>query len=460
IDAGKTTLTERILYYSGRSHRIGEVDQGTTVTDWMEQERERGITITAAAVSTTWQDSQGGRGVQINIIDTPGHIDFTAEVQRSLRVLDGGVVILDGVSGVEPQSETVWRQADLYGVPRLCFINKMDRVGANFERAVQTLVERLGANPLPVQLPIGSEDSFEGVIDLFLMQALVFDVEPGAEPRSEDIPAHLQAAAREARARMVERIAESDDELTAKYLQGETISNPALYGALRRAVIANNLVPVLAGSALHNKGVQPLLDAIARYLPSPADIPLVQGLEPHANTPTTRRADPDAPFCALVFKVVSDPYVGRLVYARVYSGALKSGGRVYNARRQCKERVSRLLQMYADKRQVIQNCGAGDIVALVGPKQSFTGDTLCDPGHEILLEAIEFPVPVIKAAIEPQSEGDQDHLGRALQKLAEEDPTFQVRYDEQTGQTVISGMGELHLDIITDRLKREFDVQC
>lgn len=460
IDAGKTTTTERILFYSGRTHRMGEVDQGTTITDWMEQERERGITITAAAVTITWQDSQTHTEAQINIIDTPGHIDFTAEVQRSLRVLDGGVVIFDAVSGVEPQSETVWRQADQYGVPRLCFVNKMDRVGANFRRTVQVIAERLGANPLPVQLPIGAEDGFSGVIDLFLMRALFFTEEPGHEPGLQDIPADLLATAREARATLVESIVETDDALTAKFLKGESISNGDLYKALRRAVIANKLIPVLAGSALRNKGLQPLLDAIVRYLPSPADIPLIEGADPHTGEPSARRAAPDEPFCALVFKVVSDPYVGRLVYLRVYSGALKSGSRVYNARRQHRERVGRLLQMYADKREEIQACEAGDIVAAVGLKQSFTGDTLCDPGHEILLEAIEFPTPVIQVAIEPPSEAEQERLNRALQKLAEEDPTFQVAYEAQSGQTVISGMGELHLDIITERLKREFHVQC
>jgi elongation factor G len=460
IDAGKTTTTECILFYSGRSHRIGQVDAGTTVTDWMDQERERGITITAAAVSTTWRDSQTKQEAQINIIDTPGHIDFTAEVQRSLRVLDGGVVVFDAVSGVEPQSETVWRQADRYSVPRLCFINKMDRVGANFERAVQTIAERLGANPLPVQLPIGREDGFCGVVDLFLMKALVFGKEPGAAPRIEEIPADLQTAAREAREHMVERIAESDDALLSQFIQGQEIPNRALYQALRRATIANTLVPVLGGSALRNQGIQPLLDAVVRYLPSPLDVPRVEGLDPHTGQPTTRRADPGAPFCALVFKVVSDPYVSRLVYLRVYSGALKAGGKVYNARRQRQERVSRLLQMYAAKREVIPACGAGDIVAVVGLKGSFTGDTLCDPGHEILLETIEFPTPVIEVAIEPKSELDQERLVQALQRLAEEDPTFQVAYDAQTAQTIISGMGELHLDIITDRLQREFRVQC
>ena len=460
IDAGKTTTTERILFYSGRTHRMGEVHEGTAVTDWMVQERERGITITAAAITTTWTDSMTGEEVQINIIDTPGHIDFTAEVQRSMRVLDGGVVVFDAVAGVEPQSETVWRQADRYGVPRFCFINKMDRMGANFQRTIDMIVDRLGSNPVPIQLPIGAEDDFMGVIDLMRMEALIFSDVIGAKPAVEPIPAELLVAAQEAREYMVERIAETDDELTRQFLEGEEISTPDLMRALRAAVINNQIVPVLTGTALRNKGVQPLLDAIVRYLPSPADIPAISGTHPETGEIILRHADPKEPFSALVFKIVTDPYVGRLAYARVYSGTLEAGSSVYNVNRDRKERVSRLLQMYADKREEIKVCEAGDIAAIVGLKQSFTGETLCDANFPVLLENIEFPEPVIKIAVEPKSKADQDKMTEALVKLAEEDPTFRVQYDDQTGQTVISGMGELHLDIIVDRMKREFRVQC
>ncbi len=460
IDAGKTTTTERILFYSGRIHRMGEVHEGTAVTDWMVQERERGITITAAAITTTWTDSMTGEEVQINIIDTPGHIDFTAEVQRSMRVLDGGVVVFDAVAGVEPQSETVWRQADRYGVPRFCFINKMDRMGANFQRTIDMIINRLGCNPVPIQLPIGAEDDFMGVIDLIRMEALYFSDVLGAKPTVEPIPAELVAGAKAAREYMVERIAETNDELTLKFLEGEEISIPELMVSLRNAVINNKIVPVLTGTALRNKGVQPLLDAVVRYLPSPADIPAINGTHPVTGDVIVRHADPTEPFAALVFKIVTDPYVGRLAYARVYSGTLEAGSNVYNVNRDRKERVSRLLQMYADKRDEIKVCEAGDIAAIVGLKQSFTGETLCDPDHPILLENIEFPEPVIKIAVEPKSKADQDKMTDALIKLAEEDPTFRVAYDDQTGQTVISGMGELHLDIIVDRMKREFRVQC
>jgi len=460
IDAGKTTTTERILFYSGRIHRMGEVHEGTAVTDWMVQERERGITITAAAITTSWQDRVTGEECQINVIDTPGHIDFTAEVQRSLRVLDGGVVVFDAVAGVEPQSETVWRQADRYQVPRICFINKMDRVGASFERTVQMIIDRLGANPLPIQLPVGAEDSFRGVIDLFRMQALIFSDELGAKPTIEEIPADMREQAEAAREQMIERIAETDEELTMKFLEGEEIGEMELYAALRRAVITNELVPVMAGSSLRNKGVQPLLDAVVRYLPSPLDVPPVIGTDPATDEPVERKPDNAEPFSALVFKIVTDPFVGRLAYVRVYSGKLNAGSAVYNVNRQRKERVGRLLQMYADKREEIGVCDAGDIAAVVGLKQTFTGETLADPARPVLLETIEFPAPVIKVAVEPKSKADQDKLAEALIKLAEEDPTFQVAYDDQTGQTVISGMGELHLDIIVDRLKREFRVQC
>lgn len=460
IDAGKTTTTERILFYSGRIHRMGEVHEGTAVTDWMAQERERGITITAAAITTSWKDNESGEEVQINIIDTPGHIDFTAEVQRSLRVLDGGVVVFDAVAGVEPQSETVWRQADNYNVPRICFVNKMDRIGANFERTVEMIVDRLGANPLPIQLPLGAEDDFEGVIDLMTMKALRYTDALGAKADVGPIPESLEEAAKAARQVMIERIAETDDELTMKFLEGEEISNQELMDALRAATINNELVPVLCGTALRNKGVQPLLNAVVRYLPSPVEVPPVHGTDPRSGEELVRHADENDPFSALVFKIVTDPYVGRLAYVRVYSGRLEAGSHVYNANKEQRERVGRLLQMYADKREEIKECRAGDIAAVVGLKRSFTGETLCDPSNEILLETIEFPDPVIKVAVEPKSKADQDKMTDGLIKLAEEDPTFQVQYDDQTGQTVISGMGELHLDIIVDRLKREFRVQC
>ncbi len=460
IDAGKTTTSERILFYSGRIHRMGEVHEGTAVTDWMVQERERGITITAAAITTTWKDSVSGEEVQINIIDTPGHIDFTAEVQRSMRVLDGGVVVFDAVAGVEPQSETVWRQADRYHVPRICFVNKMDRIGADFHRTVGMIVDRLGANPLPIQLPLGREDNFRGVIDLFEMNAQVYSDELGAKPTIEPIPADLLEAAQAARETMIERIAETDEELTLKFLEGETITNAELAPALRTATIHNKIVPVLCGSSLRNKGVQPLLDAVVRFLPSPLDVEPMSGINPHTEQPEVREPDPNAPFSALVFKIMTDPFIGRLAFIRIYSGTLTAGSTVYNPNRQKRERIGRLVQMYADKREEIKVCEAGDIAAVVGLKDTLTGETLCDPNHEVILETIEFPEPVIKVAVEPKSKADQDKLTEALIKLAEEDPTFRVQYDDQTGQTVISGMGELHLDIIVDRVKREFRVQC
>jgi elongation factor G len=460
IDAGKTTTTERILFYSGRIHRMGEVHEGTAVTDWMVQERERGITITAAAITTTWKDSETGDDCQINIIDTPGHIDFTAEVQRSMRVLDGGVVVFDAVAGVEPQSETVWRQADRYNVPRICFVNKMDRIGANFERTVQMIIDRLGANPLPIQLPLGKEDNFRGIIDLIEMKALLFTDQLGASPTITDIPADFLATAEKARELIFERVAETDDELTMKFLEGESISNVELCQALRKATIQGKLVPVLCGSALRNKGVQPMLDAVVRYLPSPIDVDAVKGINPDTGETDTRPSDPKAPFAGLVFKIMTDPFIGRLAFVRVYSGSLAAGATVYNINRQRRERVGRLVQMHADKREEIKSCDAGDIAAIVGLKDTLTGETLCDGDNPILLEKIEFPEPVIKMAVEPKSKADQDKLTEALIKLAEEDPTFRVQYDDQTGQTVISGMGELHLDIIVDRVKREFRVQC
>jgi elongation factor G len=454
IDAGKTTTTERILYYTGKTHRIGSVDDGTTVTDWMDQERERGITIVSAAVSAVWKD------YQINIIDTPGHIDFTAEVQRSLRVLDGGIVIFDAVQGVEPQSETVWRQADRYNVPRICFVNKMDRVGASFQRTIDMVKQRLGANPIPVQMPIGSESDFQGVIDLFSEKAIYWDEGLGEEPRITDIPADLVASASEIRERMIEQIAEVDDDLTLKYLEGEDISIEELKVALRKAVIANIATPVYCGSSLRNKGVQPLLDAIIDYLPSPVEVPAVRGFVPDKDKEIERPPEDDAPLSALVFKIVTDPYVGRLAYIRVYSGKIKQGTMVYNSTKEKKERIGRLLRMYADRREDVDEVLAGDIGATLGLKNSFTGETLCVASDPILLEAISFPEPVISVAIEPKTTADQDKMAEALQKLAEEDPTFHVRTDQDTGQTIISGMGELHLEVLVDRMLREFRVQA
>ena len=460
IDAGKTTLTERVLFYSGRTYRVGNVDDGTTVTDWMAQERERGITITSAAITTTWQDTATGQRAQINLIDTPGHIDFTAEVQRSLRVLDGGVVVFDGVAGVEPQSETVWRQADRFGVPRICFINKLDRPGANVERTLQMMRDRLHATPALVQIPVFVKGEFLGVVDLFEMHVLLFNGEPGALPDVQPIPADLRPAAEQARHALVEAIVETDTALMERFLEGDDIPIADLYAALRRATIANTLTPVFLGSALHNRGIQPVLDAVVRYLPNPLDIPPVQGHHPETGESLTRPADPAAPFCGLVFKVVSDPFMGRMNYVRVYSGTLTAGGRIDNASRQVEERVARVLQLYANKREDVKVCTAGDIVGVIGFKQSFTGDTLCIADAPILLEAIEFPTPVIRAAIRPQAAPDLDRLMAALRKLADEDPTFTVGYDEQTRETIIAGMGELHLDIIADRLRREFNVPC
>ncbi|UCD42265.1 MAG: elongation factor G [Chloroflexota bacterium] len=454
IDAGKTTTTERILYYTGKTHRIGSVDDGTTVTDWMEQERERGITIVSAAVSAVWND------YQINIIDTPGHIDFTAEVQRSLRVLDGGIVIFDAVQGVEPQSETVWRQADRYNVPRICFINKMDRLGASYERTIDMVRERLGANPIAVQVPIGSEAKFSGVVDLFTEKAIYWDEGSGEEPREDEIPVDLITVVAEMRERMVEKIAENDDDLTLKYLEGEPISVEELRTALRKAVIGNLATPVYCGSSLRNKGVQPLLDAIIDYLPSPLEVPPVIGIDLKKEKEVERPADDDAPLSALVFKIVTDPYVGRLAYIRVYSGKITQGTMVYNSTKGKKERIGRLLRMYADRREDVEEVLAGDIGATLGLKNSFTGETLCIASNPILLETISFPEPVISVAIEPNTTADQDKMADALRKLAEEDPTFHVRSDQDTGQTIISGMGELHLEVLVDRMLREFRVQA
>jgi elongation factor G len=454
IDAGKTTTTERVLYYTGRTHRLGSVDDGTTVTDWMDQERERGITIVAAAVSAEW------KGYFVNIIDTPGHIDFTAEVQRSLRVLDGGVVVFDAVQGVEPQSETVWRQADRYSVPRICFINKMDRTGASFDRSVQSIRQRLGANPIPIQLPIGEESGFRGVIDLLANQAILWTDATGEAPSVMEIPPEYRAEADSRRAQMVEQIAELDETLTLKYLEGHEISAEELKAALRREVIHGKATPVLCGSALKNKGVQILLDAVVDYLPSPLDLPPHHGVHPGTGEDQARGADENEPLSALVFKIVSDPYVGRLAYFRVYSGRMKQGANVLNSVRGKRERVGRLIRMYADRREEIDEILAGDIAAVLGMKDTFTGDTLSDINNPILLENITFPEPVVSVAIEPKSMADQDKLSQALHKLSEEDPTFRVRNDETTGQTIISGMGELHLDVLVERMRREFNVHA
>lgn len=453
IDAGKTTTTERILYYTGKTYRIGSVDEGTTVTDWMAQERERGITIVSAAVTAEW------KGYQINIIDTPGHIDFTAEVQRSLRVLDGGVVVFDATQGVEPQSETVWRQADRYHVPRICFVNKMDRVGASYDMSIESIRQRLGANPIAMQLPVGSEGDFRGVIDLLTERFIWWEDDLGKEMQDGPIPAEYAQQAAEARATLVERIAELDDALTVKFLENEPISVDELKAALRRAVIRAQAAPVFCGSSLRNRGVQPLLDAIIDYLPSPKDIPPVRGTDLEGKE-VECPAEDDAHLSALVFKIVTDPYVGRLAYFRVYSGVIRQGTTVYNPAKSRRERVGRLLRMYADRREDVTEVYAGDIAATLGLKDTFTGDTLCDANRPVVLESISFPEPVISVAIEPKTTVDQDKMADALHKLSEEDPTFRVRIDENTGQTVISGMGELHLDVLVDRMLREFRVQA
>jgi elongation factor G len=454
IDAGKTTTTERILYYTGRTYKMGEVHDGTAVMDWMEQERERGITITAAATTCYWREHQ------INIIDTPGHVDFTVEVERSLRVLDGGVVVFDAVAGVEPQSETVWRQADKYNVPRICFINKMDRTGANFWRTFEMIKDRLAANPVAVHLPIGTESSFHGIVDLVAMKAILYADDPGAQPTVTEIPAELADEARRHRERLVEQVAETDETLTDKYLAGSEITSAELMAALHRATVSSRLVPVLCGSSLRNKGVQPMLDAVVDYLPSPLEVPALGGTVPGTDQQITRKVSEDEPFSALAFKIVSDPYVGRLAYFRVYSGRIETGAAVLNTTRGRKERFGRLLQMHANHREDVEAVYAGDIAAAVGLKNTFTGDTLSDPVDQILLENIKFPEPVISVAIEPRTKADQDRLGNALQRLSEEDPTFKVRTDVDSGQTVISGMGELHLEVLVDRMLREFRVEA
>jgi len=452
IDAGKTTVTERILFYTKKIYKMGEVHEGAATMDWMPQEQERGITITAAATTCFWNDHR------INIIDTPGHVDFTVEVERSLRVLDGAVVVFDGVAGVEPQSETVWRQADKYRVPRICFINKQDRMGADFQRCVDMIVERLGANPVVIQLPIGSEDRFKGVIDLIDMKALYWEGDESAAPVSRDIPADLKEAAETAREAMVEKVVETDDALLHRYLEEHKITSDELRQALRAATIAAKVVPVLTGAALRNKGVQPLLDAVVAYLPSPLDVPPVIGIDPKTGEELVRKATDDDPFSALAFKIMSDPFVGKLAFFRVYSGVLRAGDTVLSATKDRKERISRILLMHANHREEVNEVAAGDIAAAVGLKQTFTGDTLCDPEKPIILESIKFPEPVVQIAVEPKTKADEEKMSLALARLAEEDPTFRVHTDQESGQTLISGMGELHLDVIVDRMLREFKV--
>ena len=454
IDAGKTTATERILYYTGKIHKIGETHEGASQMDWMEQEQERGITITSAATTAQW------KGHRINIIDTPGHVDFTVEVERSLRVLDGAVTVLDAQSGVEPQTETVWRQATTYGVPRIVFANKMDKIGADFLYSVRTLHDRLQANAHPIQIPIGAEDSFTGIIDLVKMKAEIYTNDLGTEIEETEIPEDYRELAEEWHEKLVEAVAETDEELTMKYLEGEEITEQELKEGIRRATTAVEFYPVLCGSAFKNKGVQLLLDAVIDYLPSPLDIPAIKGIDPKTDEEVTRPADDSAPFSALAFKVMTDPFVGRLTFFRVYSGVLESGSYVQNATKGKRERVGRILQMHANSRSEISEVYAGDIAAAVGLKDTTTGDTLCDEKNLVILESMEFPEPVIQVAIEPKSKADQDKMSIALQKLSEEDPTFRAETNQETGETIIAGMGELHLDIIVDRMRREFKVEA
>src|SRR3984893_11386637 len=456
IDAGKTTTTERILFYTGINYKIGEVHEGTAIMDWMEQEQERGITITSAATTTHWRD------YTINIIDTPGHVDFTVEVERSLRVLDGAVAVFDGVAGVEPQSETVWRQANRYGVPRICFVNKMDRVGCEFHRCVEMISSRLGAVPLVIQLPWGVEADFRGVIDLVRMRALLWTTEgKGDKYDVVDIPADHAEAAREWRDRLLETIAENDDDMMVMYLEGEEPTEEQLVAAIRRATLASALTPVLCGTAFKNKGVQPMLDAIVDYLPSPVDVPSIKGHSVrNADEVVERHADPNEPFSALAFKIMADPHLGKLTYIRIYSGTLETGTQVLNSIKDRKERIGKIYQMHANKREERPSAVAGSIVAVMGLKDTTTGDTLCDLAKPVILESMTFPAPVINVAIEPKTKSDQEKLGTAIQRLAEEDPTFQVRTDEETGQTIIAGMGELHLEVLVDRMRREFKVEA
>ncbi|HRH45152.1 MAG TPA: elongation factor G, partial [Pyrinomonadaceae bacterium] len=459
IDAGKTTTTERVLFYTGRSHKIGEVHEGTAIMDHMAQEQERGITITSAATTCFWK--RNGVEHRINIIDTPGHVDFTMEVERSLRVLDGAVCVFDGVAGVEPQSETVWRQADKYGVPRICFINKLDRSGASFERSFQSILTRLGANAVALQIPIGLEEHLQGVVDLIQMKGLIWKNEnKGAEYSVVDIPADLVDAANEAREKLIEAVADIDDDIAMKFLEGEEISADEIRVALRKGTLASKIVPVVTGSAFKNKGVQTLLDAVIDYLPSPLDIPAVEGINPDTDAVETRDPDAKAPFAGLVFKLAVDKYLGQLSYVRIYSGTIKAGSYVYNPIKDSKERVGRLFRMHSNKQEDIEEASAGEIVAIGGMKNVTTGETVCDESKPIVLESMEFPDPVVRVAVEPKTRADQDKMGLALSKLAQEDPSFRVNTDHETGQTIIAGMGELHLEIIVDRMKREFSVEA
>jgi len=457
IDAGKTTTTERILFYTGINYKIGEVHEGAATMDWMEQEQERGITITSAATTCHWKDHT------INIIDTPGHVDFTVEVERSLRVLDGAVTVFDGVAGVEPQSETVWRQADRYNVPRICFVNKLDRTGADFYRCVDMIVSRLGATPLVLQIPIGNEGDFLGVVDLVGMRALTWrgETQKGEDYAVEEIPAELAEQAAEYREKLLETLSEADDAIMEKFLEGESFTVDEINAAIRRATLADKLTPVLTGSAFKNKGVQPMLDAVVAYLPSPLDITAIEGHKPgHESVIIERQPDDSEPFAALAFKIMTDPHLGKLTYLRVYSGRLQTGTAVLNSVKDRKERIGKIYRMHANKREEIDSVGAGDIVAVMGLKDTTTGETLCDVANPVVLESMNFPAPVIHIAIEPKTKGDQDKLGVAIQRLAEEDPTFHVRTDEETGQTIIGGMGELHLEVLVDRMKREFKVEA
>ncbi|MDD2234421.1 MAG: elongation factor G [Desulfitobacteriaceae bacterium] len=454
IDAGKTTTTERILYYTGRVYKIGEVHDGAATMDWMAQEQERGITITSAATTCQWRDHR------INILDTPGHVDFTVEVERSLRVLDGAVAVFCSVAGVEPQSETVWRQADKYAVPRIAFINKMDRMGADFFRGVSMIADRLGANPVPIQLPIGVEENFQGVIDLVTMRSIIYTDDLGTTSDIADIPTDLLEQASEYREKLVEAVAETSEELMVKYLEGEEITEQEIRVGIRRGTLANKFIAVLCGSAFKNKGVQPLLDAIVDYMPSPIDVPAIKGIQPNTGIESKRLADDNQPFSALAFKIMADPYVGKLAFFRVYSGLLSSGSYVYNSTKGKRERIGRILQMHANHREEIEEVRSGDIAAAVGLKETTTGDTLCDEKAPIILESMVFPEPVISVAIEPKTKADQEKMGIGLARLAEEDPTFKMHTDPETGQTIISGMGELHLEIIVDRLQREFKADC
>ena len=454
IDAGKTTTTERILYYTGILHKMGEVHEGAATMDWMAQEKERGITITSAATTCHWKNHR------INIIDTPGHVDFTVEVERSLKVLDGAVTVLSAKGGVEPQSETVWRQAERYHVPRMVYVNKMDIVGADYYNVIQMIIDRLNGHPVPIQIPIGAEDNFQGLVDLIKMKAVIYEADYTKEPDHVDIPAEYKEKAEEYRQKMLDAVAETDDDLMMKYLEGEELTEEEIKAAIRKATVECKICPVVCGSSYKDKGIQPMLDAVVDYMPSPLDIPPIKGINPDTNEEDHREADDSEPFSALAFKIMADPFVGKLAFFRVYSGTLNAGSYVYNSTKGKKERIGRILQMHANNRKEIETVYSGDIAAAVGLKDTTTGDTLCDEDHPIILESMEFPDPVISVAVEPKTKADQEKMGIALQKLAEEDPTFRVRTDTETGQTIISGMGELHLDIIVDRMSREFKVDC